>query len=133
MEKENRVSLWIGYAASEEQLEEMLEFTYEEDGDSELPLFAQAFELDHFDDDFREALLLETPGQDWATALQDISYSELLLPEFTRLLPEPARLERDKVNAAVLLYHFDYKGTIRQANVGGQLWTYIGAVDCEML
>ncbi|WP_017813890.1 immunity 22 family protein [Paenibacillus shenyangensis] len=133
MEKENRVSLWIGQAASEEQLEEILEFSYEKDGEIELPIFAQAFNIEHFDDDFREAFILEIPIQHWTIALQDISYSELLLPAFIRWLPEPSSAEQQKVNAVILLYHFDYKGTIRKRSIAGQTWTYIGSVDCEML
>ncbi|TYP78118.1 immunity 22 family protein [Paenibacillus methanolicus] len=116
MEKRGYASLWTGRVQSQAQLEELLHIAYTEDGDSLPSPFAAYFAIEDYDDDFREAEFREEGCRNLDELLDGFSYADVLLPRFRDRFQGRSFAD---VNAVILLYDFDYAGTIREA-VGTQ-------------
>lgn len=107
------VSLWTGVVGSEDILEQFLTFRFTEDGDAILPPFALAFEIEWFDDDFREMEVHELFYSSLSELLAGCSYDNVIVPRFSALLGDTLC---DPVNAVVLLYNFNYNGRVMRYN-----------------
>lgn len=130
MEKEGYASLWLGKLDSEQQLDELLEIEYTDDGDSVPSAFAGYFGIEWYDDDFREAEFFaeEGRGSDAANLLAGFSYEEELIPMFADLLKG---MTLDEFNTVIILYNFKYEG--KQGNyqdISAQL-NFIGSVPYQ--
>jgi len=133
-DKENSVSIWLGSCNSFEELDTYLSTVYIDDGVEEIlsKLFLTCnqnrpfeqelrnafdehynqFEYDFglsFDDDFREASVLEEFSDNLDTLLNDFSAHDTFLDEVKRSTGNP--LEQSH-NAIVILYNFKYDGSI---------------------
>jgi hypothetical protein len=102
MEKENRVSVWIGTGVDIEAVDDFLTETYDDDGDSTCPLW-DALGVDFLDHDLLEVDLQVGPVP-LAELLDGLSY----LPSFEEsLLARGAELEIEEADALLVIYDFE--------------------------
>ena len=112
MREKGSVSLWLGQASTFDALEHYVQFEYSDDGDLLSPPFMLDFSLDRWDEDFREAGVLERPSSVIKDILRGCSYEGQIVPQFERLCGETIGFD---ANAVVLLYDYCYSGYIREA------------------
>lgn len=107
MEKQNKVSLWVGNYLSQEKFQSYFEEEYDEDGDS-LSDFEQNFKIDYIDSQFQELFFYENLNS--KTEIFDgFSYVESFIENIPNLTWE-------NYNSIALIYNFDYQGDIKKAN-----------------
>jgi hypothetical protein len=125
MQEDGIVSLWIGDADSAQLLEAYMTIGFTEDGDLIPSTFATEFDIDYYDEDFREATHRETAERFLSDLLRGSSYADVIAPKFTTLcgnsIPQLA-------NAKVLLYNFNYMGGSKAVTIGPVRLRYVGAV-----
>ncbi|MEI7024424.1 immunity 22 family protein [Paenibacillus sp. y28] len=125
MEKKGFVSLWLGTAGSEEELEAYVTAPYDEEGDALDSPFMADFGIEDEDEDFREIQLLEQAAQEIAVILSGHSYDDVIIPRFQEL---SGPVLNEAVNAVILLYNFAYSG---QAGRTASGMTFIGTASYE--
>jgi hypothetical protein len=127
MEKEGYVSLWIGNSKSDEELLEYVELVYTDDGDSVPSQFLQDFniDIDDFDEDFIERIF-EKETNSITELISGCSYEDVLIPKYESLI---GKVSSVKFNAGILLYNFQYDGSIKTVNNKGCQFEFIGAVE----
>ena len=84
-----------------------MELKYTEDGEFEQSMFLNDFniDIDEFDEDFIERVCYEDGVDTLSELISGCSYEDIVLPE---ILNEIEDRFKDKTNAAILLYNFDY-------------------------
>ncbi|MBH8606983.1 immunity 22 family protein [Thermoactinomyces sp. CICC 10521] len=110
MEKEGYVSLFIGNLSSFEELENYVMQSYTEDGNLVNSEFGKDFNIEYYDDDFREVEFHNEPSRDLRVILKSFSYDEKIIPEFIGICGE--HLDQE-ANSVILLYNFDYDGNVK--------------------
>ena len=130
MEKKGMVSLWIGDIESDEALEDYLEVGYNEDGTLKVPRFLRDYdiELDDYDEDFVERIYLEETVDELKKLIKGCSYEEMVEPLFSDMIGLNSIQE---INAAILLYNFEYIGDIKFIEGEGRKFNFIGTVKYE--
>ncbi|MED0703749.1 immunity 22 family protein [Aeribacillus composti] len=114
MEKEGFVSLFIGNSKSyKDLLQNYILNSYTEDGDLLPSEFEKDFNIDYYNEDFREVEFYDEPSNDLRVLLEGFSYDEEILPKFIELCGE--RLNQE-ANSVILLYNFQYNGNINEKN-----------------
>lgn len=113
MEKEGFVSLFIGNSKSYKDLQNYILNSYTEDGDLLPSEFEKDFNIDYYNEDFREVEFYDEPSNDLRVLLEGFSYDEEIIPKFIELCGE--RLNQE-VNSVILLYNFQYNGHINEKN-----------------
>ena len=117
-----KVSVWVGTTPSWEVLDRHLTFTFTEDGDAVPCRFGEAFGIDWFDDDYREASHAENRTLRTEELLQRHSHGAAIASALGECsLEEPC-------NAIVLLYEFEYSGDVKSAHLDGD--TALIFLDC---
>ena len=103
------VSIWFGNIANEYLLEEYVDLTYDEDGDSLLSKFYIDFKIDstETDEDFMEKGILNEKSNDISKLLKGCSYDEDIIPNVIKKVNITK-----KYNALILIYNFEYENTI---------------------
>ncbi|MCH5138498.1 immunity 22 family protein [Clostridiaceae bacterium UIB06] len=128
MEKEGYVSLWIGNIKSDRALSEYVELIYTDDGDCVPSLFLQDFniDIDDFDEDFIERICTDKQANSITGLISGCSYEDVVIPKFEKLssIVMPSR-----INAGILLYNFQYDGSIRDINKNGYEFKFVGSVE----
>ena len=120
-----KVSVWIGNTPSWKSLDGHLTFTYTEDGDAVPCRFGEAFGIDWFDDDYREASHAENKTRRVEELLERHTKGD----EIAKALGTACSLEQP-CDAIVLLYEFEYSGSVDLANVGGDTpLRFLGCVE----
>ncbi len=104
MERENKLSIWIGKFSSKDELSEYMKEKYTDDGDL-YSSFMNSFKIDYIDNQFQEVLF-----QDNNITKEDIfsqfSYSE----SFIDLIPNDKNWTL--YNSFILLYDFEYEKNV---------------------
>ena len=83
MRRHGSVSLWIGNAPSDRQLDDYVRLTYSDDGDLVPSQFMQDLRLARWNDSCREAECVGTTSS-LATLLSGVSYAAEIIPQFER-------------------------------------------------
>jgi hypothetical protein len=96
------VSIWFGNFETEEQFNEFIKERYDDEGDMHSE-FADAFHIGFIDNQFQETLYDEDLNR---AKLEPASYSESFLDRID--------VDYSKYNSVVLLYGFEYKGTVNK-------------------
>lgn len=110
MEKEGFVSLFVGISKSYNDLKNYILNSYTEDGDILPSKFEIDFNIDYYNEDFREIEFYEEASNDLRVLLEGFSYYRDIIPKFIELCGE--RLNQE-VNSVILLYNFHYNGDIK--------------------
>lgn len=106
MEKQNKVSLWIGNIPSEDELNNFMLEVFDEEGDSSSK-FIEAFNIEYIDNQFQEVFFYENLLTK-EEVFEGFSYIESFINE----IPE---LNWSEKNSIILLYNFEYSGNINSA------------------
>ncbi|MGD7043196.1 immunity 22 family protein [Jeotgalibacillus proteolyticus] len=109
MEKKGFVSIWFGNFNQENSLEEYVDLTYDEDGESIPSKFFIDFniDMDETDEDTIEKAVHEHSSSDIAKLLDGCSYDEIVIPNVK------SNIELKKsYNAVILIYNFRYNNEI---------------------
>ncbi|WP_338753664.1 immunity 22 family protein [Bacillus sp. FJAT-52991] len=129
MEENNMVSVWIGRAEDEEKVDALMDYVYDEDGDAIPPEFLQFSGIDdiYIDEDFVEVSFQESTHS-LTSLLEEHSYSNYFLPELLQRFDDQLT---EKVNIALLIYHFEFNGAVSDVTLDGIQMFYLGAVPFE--
>lgn len=128
MEKQGMVSLWVGKTDRVEKMHEYMERRYTEDGDSMPSDFMKDFNIDYYDEDFQEMDCFEKSVDKLEEALKGCSYDDKVIPRFLELCGEALS---EEVNAMLLIYNFEYDGSVVERRNAGIELKYLGSVIYE--
>lgn len=126
MQKEGFVSFWVGNINSSEELDNLLEISYIEDGDLIPSMFARSFGIDRYDDAVREADFYDEADNSLSRLLEGFSYDDDIIPKFSSLCG--AQLPR-QYNVVILLYNFKYEGIKKKTTINNSNLEFLGAVE----
>jgi hypothetical protein len=128
MHKEECVSLWLGTFHSQEEWDAYIGtryFLFDDEEDVSSP-FEMDFQIEHHDEDFRDAAYLENASRNLAELLAGISYHETVIPKFVEKYGDSVQGE---ANIIILLYDYAYEGKVKSAVKGmNRIW-YVGTVE----
>lgn len=102
MQKEGRVSLWLGNFNNEKTFREFMEIKYTDDGDSIPSKFKKQFKIDYYDIDFSEIDYMEKKSNDLEVLLEGFSNDYEIIPKLNE------KYNGGIYNSIVLLYDFEY-------------------------
>ncbi|MGN7307656.1 immunity 22 family protein [Bacillus subtilis] len=128
MERQNFVSLWIGSINDDESLSKYVELNYNEDEGDFLPsqfLIDFDIDIDELDEDFIEKVAHEKNCNNLSELIGGCSYDSVILPRFENIVGTAIP---EHINAAVLLYNFEYDGREKEINDKNYSFKFIGAV-----
>ncbi|MEC0600572.1 immunity 22 family protein [Bacillus spizizenii] len=128
MERQNFVSLWIGSINDDESLSKYVELDYNEDEGDFLPsqfLIDFDIDIDDLDEDFIEKVAHEKACNNLPSLIGGCSYDSVILPRFENMVGTTIP---EQINAAVLLYNFEYDGREKEINAKNYSFKFIGAV-----
>ncbi|ASS95570.1 immunity 22 family protein [Peribacillus simplex] len=126
MQKEGFVSFWVGNINSSEELDNLLEISYTEDGDFIPSMFARSFGIDRYDDAVREADFYDEADNSLSRLLEGFSYDDDIIPKFSSLCG--AQLPSE-YNVVILLYNFKYEGIKKKITINKSDLEFLGAVN----
>ena len=126
MQKANFVSLWFGNLQSRRAMEKYLKIKDSKDGDFILSEFARDFNIKEYNDNCREAEFIETPTKNIEGFLKSFSYDKVLIEYLKGLSGE--NLDQE-YNAAILLFNFDYDGSVPEVNDRKKYFKFIGSTQ----
>lgn len=121
MKKALKVSVWIGAFSDLDDLIEYVDIRYADDGNVSND-FWRDIGLDWFDDDFREAALIE--GDDLREEISEFSYGPSFADDVARDV-EAGR--KDGENGMIMLFDFDYSA--REHGTGSGRVRFLGGYD----
>lgn len=113
MERENKVSVWIGKFNDKNDFQEYLEISYDDNGEM-LSNFMKDFNIEFYDEDFSESIFLESSS---LSELKNFSYSNSFV--------ENVLGKALDYNSFFVLYDFDFDSN---DNISGKL-KFIGSFD----
>ena len=106
MEKENKVSLWLGYFEKENDFRDYMKVRYDKDGNYIPSKFQELFAIKKYNLDLSEIDWISDKCTDVELLLAGFSNDFEIIPQFKEMLEN-----RDivKYNSIVLFYNFGYK------------------------
>ncbi|MCB7162990.1 immunity 22 family protein [Bacillus subtilis] len=128
MERQNFVSLWIGSINDDESLSKYVELDYNEDEGDFIPsqfLIDFDIDIDELDEDFIEKIVHGKNCNNLSELIGGCSYDSVILPRFENIVGTAIP---EQINAAVLLYNFEYDGREKEINAKNYTFKFIGAV-----
>jgi Immunity protein 22 len=128
MEEQGTVSLWLGNVDSEDLLENALQIIYSEDGDFDGSDFTRGFQIDFYDENFKESEFYEENSNDLSFLLAGFSYDETIIQRFSSITISL----KQKYNTVMLLYNFRYVGEIQEWQGENISFDFIGIVSYEL-
>lgn len=81
MQKEGKVSLWLGTFNDEETFREFMEIKYTDDGNSITSKFKKQFRINYYDIDFSEIDYIEEKSNDLEILLEGFSNDYEIIPK----------------------------------------------------
>ena len=124
MEKQGWVSIWLGNIKNEDLIDEYVDLTYDEDGNSiPSPFFIDFnIDIDETDEDTIEKAVYKSSHKDLSFLLEGCSYDDMIIPKIKK------RVNLLKsYNAIILIYNFYYNNEIRSADA----FDFIAATSYE--
>ena len=117
-----KVSLWLGNFASQEEFQEYFKISYKEDGDSVSSEFEIDFHLSYYDRDLVEKDWVDVPENNIDVLLEGFSYDEEIIMQFPKI--------SSTYNTIVLIYDFDYsKEELKVSNNSSGTLEFIGIAE----
>ena len=126
MEKEGVVSIWFGISDSIEQFQQYLQVYYSDEIDFINSKFEKDFNIQCFDEDLREINYLEKPSNSFSLILSRHSYSESIISSY---IDKNGDELNTKYNSIIMLYDFNYMGSIKEVSHRSMVVKFIGTVD----
>ena len=128
MKKKGIVSLWFGIFNSSDDFERYLKFEFNEDGDILPSNFMRDFNIDYYDDDFKESEYYNQSLRNIKEILTDFSYDDIIIPKFITILGRELSIE---INAVLALFNFQYNGEPRISKNKNNKIQFIGSIEYE--
>ena len=129
MQKNDFVSLWLVNVDDEHKLRKIIEFSYDEDGDSIPSVFCDLFMLEFYDEDFCD--IGYVGRKDCITELLNgFSYDYSIIPKFEKIIQANNVCVGD-FNSAILLYNFKYTNDIVHKTHDNCGFQFVGNVKIE--
>jgi Immunity protein 22 len=125
MEEQGIVSLWLGKAKSSDSLEEALQVFYSEDGDFNGSEFTRGFQIEFYDENFKESEFFEKNKNSLEPLLEGFSYDDIVISRFSTIVESL----KDEFNAVMLLYNFRYDATAIEWQNEEVYFKFVGAVN----
>ena len=131
MKKEGYVSLWLGKAQSDDALWEYTQMAYTEDGECAPSQFLNDFQIkrEDFDEDFMEQIYADLEIYTLGEFLLGCSYDEVIKEEFETLTED---MDLGKFHAGLLLYNFQYDGSVAEIQHENCSLKYVGSVRYDV-
>ena len=123
MQKEGKVSLWLGNFSDEESFREFMESKYTDDGDSIPSKFKKQFKIEYYDIDFSEVDYIEEQSNNLEVLLEGFSNDYEIIPKFKE------KYGGHMYNSIVLLYDFEYDANKIVYKNENNLLDFIGCVN----
>lgn len=123
MQKEGKVSLWLGNFSDEESFREFMEIKYTDDGDSISSKFKKQFKIEYYDIDFSEVDYMEEQSNNLEILLEGFSNDYEIIPKFKEMY------DGHMYNSIVLLYDFEYDANKINYKNENNVLDFIGCVD----
>ena len=119
-----KVSLWLGNFASQEQFQEYFKISYKEDGVSVSSEFETDFHLSYYDRELVEKDWVDVSENNIDVLLEGFSYNEEIIMQFPKI--------STTYNTIVLIYDFDYsKEGLKVSNNGSGTLQFIGIAEYD--
>ena len=119
-----KVSLWLGNFASQEEFQEYFKISYKEDGDRVSSEFETDFHLSYYDRDLVEKDWVDVSENNIDVLLEGFSYDEEIIMKFPKI--------SSTYNTIVLIYDFDYsKEGLKVSNNGSGTLEFIGIAEYD--
>lgn len=128
MECMGQVSIWLGNFKNFSDLEKYVQTQYTKDGDSIDSQFEKDFEIDYYDEDFREINLLEVPQNSFTNILQEHSYYKSIVSNYTKLYGDNLDMQ---YNSIILLYNLKYNSVVKEKKNSKRYVRFIGSVGYD--
>jgi len=109
-------------------LEAYISSRYSEAGGRIPPPFAEDFGLERFDDDVREAEILEQGSRSLTELLADFSYDDVIIPNFVATVGDTLPRSAETV---VLLYDYQHTGRVTTEAQRAVSLRFVGVVPYE--
>jgi hypothetical protein len=112
VQKQGRVSIWLGNIESQNHLDKYVNLTYDEDGESVTSKFFLDFnvDMDEIDEDFIEKAVLDVKYDNISVLLEGCSYEEFIIPQVRKHV-----ILNKLYNAVILIYNFEYENLVRSS------------------
>lgn len=123
MQKEGKVSLWLGNFSDEESFREFMEIKYTDDGDSIPSKFKEQFKIEYYDIDFSEVDYMEEQSNNLEVLLEGFSNDYEIIPKLKE------KYDEHMYNSIVLLYDFEYDANKINYKNENNILDFIGCVD----
>lgn len=123
MQKEGRVSLWLGNFNNEKTFREFMEIKYTDDGDSIPSKFKKQFKIDYYDIDFSEIDYMDEKSNDLEVLLEGFSSDYEIIPKLNE------KYNGGIYNSIVLLYDFEYDSNEKNYKDDNNILDFIGCVE----
>ena len=123
MQKEGKVSLWLGNFNNEKTFREFMEIKYTDDGDSIPSKFKKQFKIDYYDIDFSEIDYMEEKSNDLEVLLEGFSNDYEIIPKLKE------NYDGNMYNSIVLLYDIEYDSNKINYKNENNILDFIGCVD----
>ncbi|MBS6599846.1 MAG: immunity 22 family protein [Clostridium sp.] len=123
MQKEGRVSLWLGNFNNEKTFREFMEIKYTDDGDSIPSKLKKQFKIDYYDIDFSEIDYMEERSNDLEVLLKGFSNDYEIIPKLNE------KYNGGIYNSIVLLYDFEYDSNEENYKHNNNTLDFIGCVE----
>lgn len=123
MQKEGKVSLWLGNFNNEKTFREFMEIKYTDDGGSIPSKFKKQFKIDYYDIDFSEIDYMEEKSNDLEVLLEGFSNDYEIIPKLKE------NYDGNMYNSIVLLYDFEYDSNKINYKNENNILDFIGCVD----
>ena len=119
-----KVSLWLGNFASQEEFQEYFKISNKEDVDSVSSEFETDFHLSYYDRDLVEKDWVDVSENNIDVLLEGFSYDEEIIMQFPKI--------SSTYNTIVLIYDFDYsKEELKVSNNGSGTLEFIGIAEYD--
>ncbi|GAA0124049.1 immunity 22 family protein [Clostridium faecium] len=123
MQKEGKVSLWLGNFNNEKTFREFMEIKYTDDGESIPSKFKKQFKIDYYDIDFSEIDYMEEKSNDLEVLLEGFSNDYEIIPKLNE------KYNGGIYNSIVLLYDFEYDFNEENYKGDNNTLDFIGCVE----
>jgi|688.fasta_scaffold731812_2 hypothetical protein len=126
MRQDGFVSLWIGKASTQVELDAYIRLSFTDDGELRASQFMLDFALPRWDESCREAECYEKGTSNLREILSGFSYEDQIIPQFEKQI---GPVLREVANAVVLLYNFKHQPKSATSSDGPISLKFIGVAE----
>lgn len=128
MYNKGQVSIWIGNFNSLGDLEKYIQTEYIDDSVCLDSRFETDFNIEYYDEDFREINILDNPQDSFRCLLQEHSYCNSIISNYTK---NHSDYIGSLYNSVILLYNYKYDQSVKEIEKEGIYIKYIGSVEYD--